>query len=83
MVALRNIRRYQKTMELLLRRGPVENLVRQIANKIAGPGAGNHFCWKPALLEALLEAAEAFLMRKFESKFMFTPYGLQPKPIYV
>ncbi len=70
-------------MELLLRRRPVENLVCQIANEIAGPGASDPFRWKPAALEALREAAEAFLTREFESKFMFTHYGLQPKLIYV
>ncbi len=82
-VTLRDIRRYQKTTELLLRRQPVKNLVRQIANKIAEPSAGDPFCRKPAALEALRKVAKAFVTREFKSKFMSTPHELQPKLIYI
>ncbi len=57
----REIRKFQKTCELLIRRAPFQRLVREIANKGA-PGGQTDFRWKAEALEALQEAAEAYLV---------------------
>ncbi|KAG2498095.1 hypothetical protein HYH03_003853 [Edaphochlamys debaryana] len=64
-VALREIRKYQKTMDLLLRRAPFHRLVRELANKHA-PGGESEYRWRPDALEALQEASEAFLVGMLE-----------------
>ncbi|GLI69275.1 hypothetical protein VaNZ11_013851 [Volvox africanus] len=64
-VALREIRKYQKTTELLIKRLPFQRLVREIANKGA-PGGQTEFRWQHDALEALQEAAEAFLINMLE-----------------
>ena len=61
-VALREIRRYQKTTELLLLRAPFQRLVRELA---VGLGLSAHKFQSFALL-ALQEAAEAYLISLFE-----------------
>ncbi|GLC50857.1 hypothetical protein PLESTB_000439600 [Pleodorina starrii] len=60
-VALREIRKYQKTTDLLIRRLPFQRLVREIANKGA-PGGQTEFRWRSDALEALQEAAESYLV---------------------
>jgi histone H3 len=60
-VALREIRRYQKTTDLLLRKLPFQRLVREIALSIKSELRFQ----SPALL-ALQEASEAYLVRLFE-----------------
>ena len=60
-VALREIRRYQKSTELLIRRLPFQRLVREIAQDLQG---GVNFA-SGAIL-ALQEAAEAYLVGLFE-----------------
>ena len=62
-VALREIRRYQKTTELLLPKLPFKRLVREIAHEIH-PGLR----FQSGALEALQEAAEAYLVNEFEGK---------------
>ncbi|KXZ44232.1 hypothetical protein GPECTOR_70g462 [Gonium pectorale] len=64
-VALREIRKYQKTTELLIRRAPFQRLVREIANKGA-PGGQTDFRWRADALEALQEAAEAYMVNMME-----------------
>ncbi|KAG2498097.1 hypothetical protein HYH03_003855 [Edaphochlamys debaryana] len=64
-VALREIRKYQKTTDLLLRRAPFHRLVRELANKHA-PGGESEYRWRPDALEALQEASEAFLVGMLE-----------------
>ncbi|KAG2433552.1 hypothetical protein HYH02_012669 [Chlamydomonas schloesseri] len=64
-VALREIRKYQKSTELLIRRAPFQRLVREIANKGA-PGGQAEFRWRADALEALQEAAEAHLIAMLE-----------------
>ena len=61
-VALREIRRYQKGSELLIRKAPFLRLVREICDELAGPGMR----WRRAAIEALQEAAEAHLVAMFE-----------------
>jgi histone H3/H4 len=75
-VALREISMYKKFTQLLMARKPFEYIVRQIANKITRPGAGNYFRWQPASLDSFCKAAKAFLTPKFESKYKSTPVGL-------
>ncbi|RKP23908.1 histone H3 variant [Syncephalis pseudoplumigaleata] len=72
-VALREIRKYQKSTDLLIRKAPFARLVRQIAmefvtgdfiHSISDTGAGLR--WKPEAIEALQEASEAFLVHRCE-----------------
>lgn len=60
-VALRDIRRYQKSTELLIRKMPFQRLVREITQQ-------NHvgLRFQPSALAALQEAAESYLVGLFE-----------------
>ena len=60
-VALREIRRYLKSTELLIRRFPFQRLVREIAQDLKG--RLNFAC---GAILALQEAAEAYLVGLFE-----------------
>ena len=66
-VALREIRKYQKSTELLMRKLPFQRLVREVANDLA---AGTRFPegprWQSQAVVALQEAAEAYLVHLFE-----------------
>ena len=66
-VALREIRKYQKSTELLMRKLPFQRLAREVANEIA---AGTRFPegprWQSLAVVALQEAAEAYLVHLFE-----------------
>jgi len=72
-VALREIRRYQKGTDLLLRKLPFQRLVREIMQDIRaekrGLALGDMRIQKSALL-ALQEAAEAYLVRLFEDALL-------------
>lgn len=56
-IALREIRRYQKNTELLIRKLPFQRLVREIAHEVKGD-----LRFQSAALGALQEAAEAFII---------------------
>eukprot|EP00741_Cyanophora_paradoxa_P012160 tig00020603_g11748.t1 len=60
-VALREIRKYQKTTNLLIRKMPFQRLVREIAAKVAEQKK-----FQSHALLALQEAAEAYLVWMFE-----------------
>jgi histone H3 len=60
-VALREIRRFQKTTDLLLRRLPFQRLVREIAFEFKAD-----FRFQTGAVQALQEAAEAYLIGLFE-----------------
>jgi histone H3 len=60
-VALREIRRYQKSTELLLRKRPFQRLVREVAEEFKEDLRFNSH----AIL-ALQEASEAYLVKLFE-----------------
>ena len=60
-VALREIRRYQKSTELLIRRLPFQRLVREVAELIGGK-----LRFQTHALAALQEASEAYLTSVFE-----------------
>ena len=60
-VALREIRRYQKSTELLIRRRPFQRLVREIAQELRPD-----LRFQTAAVAALQEAAEDYLVQLFE-----------------
>ena len=66
-VALREIRRYQKSTELLIRRAPFQRLVREIAE-----GLNTGLKFQTAAVCALQEAAESFLVGLFEDTNLCT-----------
>lgn len=61
-VALREIRRYQKSTEMLIKRLPFQRLVREIAQDVR-----TDLRFQATALMALQEAAEAHLVGLFES----------------
>ncbi|KAK7470528.1 centromeric DNA-binding histone H3-like protein cse4 [Stygiomarasmius scandens] len=69
-VALREIRRYQKSTDLLIRKLPFSRLVREIALDMTTDMNGNQgdgaLRWQSSAIQALQEATEAFLVHLFE-----------------
>jgi histone H3 len=61
-VALREIRKYQKSTEFLIRRIPFMKLVREICHNIRG----FNLRFKPDAMTAIQEAAEDFIVHLFE-----------------
>ena len=61
-VALRQIRRYQKSTEFLIRKLPFQRIVREIAQNVHNDGIR----FQSSALAALQEAAEAYLVGLFE-----------------
>ena len=80
MVALREIRRYQKSMELLIHKLPFQCLVREI---LQGFGVG--FRVTPAMMMALQEAAEVYVVQLLEDLNLCAIHAkritIQPKDI--
>ena len=60
-VALREIRRYQKSTELLIRKLPFQRLVREIATELHMSASGQRF--QASAVLALQEAAEAYMSK--------------------
>mmetsp|Transcript_39925 Transcript_39925/g.103028 ORF Transcript_39925/g.103028 Transcript_39925/m.103028 type:complete len:137 (+) Transcript_39925:4099-4509(+) len=60
-VALREIRRYQKSTDLLIRKLPFQRLVREIAHEEKG-----ELRFQSSAILALQEASEAYLVGLFE-----------------
>ena len=60
-VALREIRRYQKSTELLLRKLPFQRLVREVASEFK-----NDLRFQATAIIALQEATEAYMVSLFE-----------------
>lgn len=60
-VALREIRKYQKSTELLIRKLPFQRLVREIA-----AGINEEMRFQSSAVEALQDATEAYLVALFE-----------------
>ena len=61
-VALREIRKYQKNTDLLLRKLPFQRLVREICNNCTN----HNLKFQSTAMLALQEAAEAYLVGVFE-----------------
>ncbi|QRV73202.1 Core histone H2A/H2B/H3/H4 [Ceratobasidium sp. AG-Ba] len=68
-VALREIRRYQKSTDLLIAKLPFSRVVREVAESMttqAGGGYPSGLRWQSSALLALQEATEAYLVHLFE-----------------
>ncbi|KAK7205659.1 putative centromere protein Cse4 [Myxozyma melibiosi] len=63
-VALREIRKYQKTTDLLMRKLPFARVVREVAHDFYSGDEGLRF--QSVAILALQEAAEAYLVHLFE-----------------
>jgi histone H3 len=78
--ALREIRKYQKSTDLLIAKLPFQRLVREIAQQF-----GDGLRFQSAAIIALQEAAEAYLVSLFEDSNLCTIHGkrvtLMPKDI--
>ena len=71
MVALREIRRYQKSTECLIKRSPFQKLIREISQEYRicpdGPGTPSiQVRFQSTAIAALHEAAENFIVGLFE-----------------
>ncbi|CAH1760361.1 3052_t:CDS:2, partial [Entrophospora sp. SA101] len=79
-VALREIRRYQKSTELLIRKLPFQRLVREIAQDFK-----TDLRFQSSAIGALQEAAEAYLVALFEDTNLAAIHAkrvtIQPKDI--
>ena len=77
-VTLREIRKYQKSTELLIHKLPFQHLVREI---LQGFGVG--FRVTPAMMMALQEVAEAYLVQLLEDSNLYAIHAtcitIQPK----
>ncbi|MFA5039906.1 MAG: hypothetical protein WC732_09565 [Candidatus Omnitrophota bacterium] len=62
-VALREIRKYQKSTDLLFRKLPFQRIVREIAQNI---GLSSDVRFQSSAMLALQEAAEAYLVKLFD-----------------
>lgn len=60
--ALQEIRKYQKSSDLLLRKRPFQRLVREIGEQIGK----SDLRWQSHAICALQEASEAFIIKLFE-----------------
>ena len=79
-VALREIRKYQKSMDLLIRKLPFQCLVHEILQ-----GFNVEFRVTPAMVMALQEAAEVYLVQLLEDSNLCAIHAkhvtIQPKDI--
>ena len=69
-VSLRQIRKYQKSTELLIRKLPFQRLVREVAQKI-----DNTLRFQSTAILALQEASEAFLVTMFDKVNLCVIHG--------
>lgn len=60
---MREIRQYQKSTDLLIRKLPFARLVREVCTEFVGE---EQLRWQSTAILALQEAAEAFLVHLFE-----------------
>ena len=64
-VALREIVRYQKSTELLIRKLPFQRLVREVSQEVSKDLGVDPFKYQSTAILALQEASEDFLVRMF------------------
>ena len=64
-VALREIKRYQKSTELLIRKVPFQRLVREVSQEVCKDLGKDPVRYQSTAILALQEAAEDFLARMF------------------
>ena len=81
-VVLREIRRYQKSTDLLIRHAPFQRLVREIAQDLA-----KDLRFQSTAVLALQEASEAFLVSLFEDANLCAIHAkrvtIMPKDIHL
>ena len=81
--ALQQIRKYQKSYDLLIRKAPFARTVREICIDVCTRGA--ELRWQSAAIEALQEASEAYLVRLFSDSNLCAIHAkrvtIQPKDI--
>ena len=67
-VALREIRKYQCSADLLIRKAPFQRLVRELAQAVGSevPWFGGDIRFQSSAILALQEASEAYLVSLFE-----------------
>ncbi|KAJ6151078.1 centromere protein Cse4 [Penicillium chermesinum] len=65
-VALKEIRRYQRSYDLLIAKLPFARLVREVALDLLPADVGSELRWQSHAIQALQEAAEAFMVHLFE-----------------
>jgi histone H3 len=79
-VALREIRKYQKSTDLLIRKLPFQRLVREIAQTMK-----DDVRFQSAAVLALQEAAESFMVQMFEDSNLCAIHAkrvtIQPKDL--
>ena len=82
-VALQDIRRYQRSTDLLIRRAPFDRLVRELVQDLWY--GGHELRVSPAAVMALQEAAEMYLVLLFEDTNLCTIHAkrvtIMPKDI--
>ena len=82
-VALQEIRRYQRSTELLIRRAPFDHLIRELVQDLQR--GGHELRISPATVTALQEAAEAYLVLLFKDTNLCTIHAkrvtIMPKDI--
>src|ERR1700687_2241102 len=66
--AIMEIRKYQRSTDLLIRKLPFARLVRQICNEYYSR-PGEEFRWQASAIEALQVASEDYLVRMFEGRY--------------
>ena len=71
-VALREIRKYQKSTELLIQKLPFQRLVREVFSQMSSTQT---FRVTPQALLALQEASESFLIHMFEQSNLIAIHG--------
>jgi histone H3 len=72
-VALREIRRYQKSTDPLIRKMPFQRLVRELAQSFTKTSDPIRF--KQAAIQALQEASEDYLVKLFEDTNLCAIHG--------
>jgi histone H3 len=82
-IALREIRKFQKTTELLIKRLPFQRLVKEIINGFTS----SEFRCQSLAINALQEAAEAFMVNLFENANLCAIHAkritIMPKDIHL
>ena len=85
-VALREIRKYQKSTDLLIRKAPYQRLIREIYGRIAREShVPSDYRWQGTSILALQEASEAYHVGLFEDTNLCSLHSkrktIQPKDI--
>ncbi len=83
-VALREIRRFQKTTELLIRKAPFQRLVQKITQNLF---PHKDLCFQSLAVLALQEASEAYMVGLFEDTNLCAIHAkrvtIMPRDIYL